>query len=72
MDVNSLKDAQQSKIKELQLQQAKLKELQVDLEKLNAKINNHEALSKEDTKFIGNLGWLTAASVSIATLAATL
>jgi uncharacterized protein YjdB len=68
----SLNEAQQSKLKELQLQQAKLKELQIELEKLNAKIKNNEKLSTEDTQFIGNLGWLTALSVSIATLAATL
>ena len=68
----SLNEAQQLKLKKLQEQQAKLKELQVELEKINAKINKNEKLSAEDTKYIGNLGWLTALSVSIAALASSL
>ncbi len=68
----SLGDAQQLKLKELQDQQAKLKELQAELEKINTKIKNNEKLSVEDTKYIGNLGWLTALSVSIAALASSL
>ena len=68
----SLKDSQQLKLQEVAQQQAKLKELQADLEKLNAKINQHEKLSTEDTKFISDLGWLTALSVSIAATVASL
>jgi uncharacterized protein YlxW (UPF0749 family) len=68
----SLEAAQQLKLIEVQNQQAKLKELQADLEKLNAKINQHEKLSPEDTKFISNLGWLSALSVSVATMVASL
>lgn len=68
----SLEKSKQEKLKELELQQAKLKELQAELEHLNAKIKNNEKLSAEDTKFIGNLGWITALSVSIATIAASL
>jgi uncharacterized protein YlxW (UPF0749 family) len=71
-DANTLKANQQAKLKELQMQQAKLKELQVELERINAKIKNHEKLSTEDTKFIGDLGWLTALSVTIASIAASL
>jgi uncharacterized protein YlxW (UPF0749 family) len=68
----ALNEAQQAKLKELQEQQAKLTELKTELERINAKINNNEKLSVEDTKYIGNLGWLTALSVSIAALASSL
>jgi uncharacterized protein YlxW (UPF0749 family) len=71
-DANTLKANQQAKLKELQIQQAKLKELQAELERINAKIKNNEKLSLEDTKFIGDLGWLTALSVTIASIAASL
>ena len=71
-EVNALGETRQAKLKELQLQQAKLKELQAELEHLNTKIKNHEKLSAEDTKFIGELGWLTALSVSIASIASSL
>ncbi|MGB8516465.1 MAG: hypothetical protein WCD45_01120 [Gallionella sp.] len=67
----SLQEAQQKKLQELHLQQAKLKELQTELANLNAKIENNEKLSAEDTKFVGELGWLSALSVSIATIAAS-
>jgi uncharacterized protein YlxW (UPF0749 family) len=70
-DTTLLKEEQQAKIRELNIQQEKLKELQAELEKLSTKINNHEPISAEDTQFIGNLGWLTAAAVSIAALAAS-
>ncbi len=67
-----LEAAQQLKAKEVQLQQAKLGKLQADLEKLNAKITTKEKLSDDDTKFIGELGWLAALSVSIAAVAVSL
>ena len=71
-ETNALKENQQAKLKELQIQQAKLKELQAELERINAKIKNNEKLSVEDTKFIGDLGWLTALSVTIASIASSL
>ncbi len=64
-------EARQSKLQELQLQRVKLKELNDELEKLNEKIQNKEKISLEDTKYIGNLGWLTALSVSIAAIASS-
>lgn len=70
-DSNSLQEAQQKKLQELHLQQAKLKELQTELANLNAKIENNEKLSDEDTKFVSDLGWLSALSVSIAAIAAS-
>jgi hypothetical protein len=67
-----LKEAHDLKLKEVQLQQTKLSKLQADLTRLNAKIDTNESLSVEDTKFIGELGWLAALSVSIAAIAAVL
>lgn len=58
--------------KELQAQQEKLKKLQAELEKINAKVKRNEKLSLDDTKFIGELGWLSALSVTIAAIAASL
>lgn len=72
MESTNLKENQQAKLKELQAQQAKLKDLQAELEKINTKIKNNEKLSVDDTKFIGDLGWLTALSVTIASIAASL
>lgn len=68
----SLNESQQQKLQEVQAQQAKLNALQADLEKLNSKISHHENLTAEDTKFISNLGWLSALSVSIASIASSL
>ncbi len=72
VDTKTLRVVQQEKLKELQAQQKNLKELQAELERINTKIKNHEKLSADDTKFIGNLGWLTALSVTIASIAASL
>jgi len=71
-DTSKLRMVQQEKLKELQAQQKNLKELQAELEKINQKIKNHEKLSVEDTKFMGELGWLTALSVTIASIAASM
>ena len=61
-----------TKLKDLQKQQENLKEIEAELNRINAKINKKEELTIDDTKFIGNLGWLTALSVSIAAVAASL
>ncbi len=58
--------------KDLQAQQEKVKELKAELDVLNKKIKNNEKLSSEDTKFLGELGWLTALSVTIASIASSL
>lgn len=65
-------NAQQLKLKEIQEQTAKIKELESDLAKLNAKVKNHEELTPADTEFIGSLGWLSALSVTVATVAASM
>ena len=71
-DTSALRLVYQDKIKDLQKQQGNLKELEAELNRINAKINKKEELTIDDTKFIGNLGWLTALSVSIAAVAASL
>jgi len=72
LDTSALRLVHEAKLKDLQKQQANLKEIEAELNRLNAKINKKEELTIDDTKFIGNLGWLTALSVSIAAVAASL
>ncbi len=72
LDTHALRIVQLEKLKELQAQQKNLKELQGELERINSKIKRHEKLSEEDTKFIGELGWLSALAVTIASIAASL
>jgi len=70
-DTTQLRIVQQQKLKELQSHQKNLHELQAELEKINLRIKNHEKLSESDTKFISELGWLSALSVTIASIAAS-
>lgn len=72
LDTTKLRIVQQEKLKELQAQQKNLKELKADLERINEKIRKNEKLSVDDTKFIAELGWLTALSVTIASIASSL
>ncbi|OIR03225.1 hypothetical protein GALL_147450 [mine drainage metagenome] len=72
MDTSALRLVHEEKLKDLLKQQGKLKELEAELNRINAKINRKEELTNDDTKFIGNLGWLAALSVSIASIAASL
>jgi len=58
-------------LNQLHAQQQKLSELQSELDVIEAKVKNNEKLTKEETKFIGELGWLSAAAVAIASLAAS-
>jgi len=71
-DTSALRLVHEEKLKDLLKQQGKLKELEAELNRINAKINKKEELTNDDTKFIGNLGWLAALSVSIASIAASL
>lgn len=64
--------AQQDKLKEVQTQQEKLKRLQAELETLNLKIEKNEKLTPDEATYLGQLGWLSAAAVTIASIAATL
>jgi len=65
-------DAKQLKKEEIKAQQAKLQALQADLAKLENKVKNNEKLSTEDTSFISSLGWLSALSVTITSVAASM
>jgi hypothetical protein len=68
----NLLETKQEKLKELHAQKAKLQELQTELEVIETKIENDEKLSREDVKFVGELGWLSAAAVAIASIATSL
>jgi hypothetical protein len=72
LDTSALRLVHEEKLKDLQKQQKNLKEIEAELSRISAKINKKEELTLDDTKFIGNLGWLTALSVSIAAVAASL
>jgi hypothetical protein len=50
--------------------QQKAGELQSELNVIETKISNNQALSEEDSKYLGELGWLAAAAVTIASIAA--
>jgi len=63
---------QHEKLKEIQEHQEKLKKLQAELEKLNAKVEKNEKLTSDDVVYLGELGWLSAAAVAIAAIAASL
>jgi predicted phage-related endonuclease len=64
-------EAKREKLQELHAQQRKLSELQSELDVIESKIKNDEKLSEEDLKYIGKLGWLSAAAVTIASIAAS-
>jgi hypothetical protein len=51
--------------------QEKLKELQFELDVVKSKIKNNEKLTEKDIKFVGELGWLSAATIAIARIAGT-
>lgn len=65
-------ETKQEKLQELHAQQEKLKELQSELDAIESKISNNEKLSKEDVKFAAELGWLSSAAVTIASIASTI
>ena len=49
--------------------QQKVEELQSELNALESKVKNKQYLSEEDVKFVGELGWLSAAAVLVASIA---
>jgi len=72
LDTTALRIVQQDKLMELKAQQKNLEHLQAELNRINQKLQKKEPLSVEDTKFMGNLGWLSALSVTIASIAASI
>ncbi|MGA9667076.1 MAG: hypothetical protein WBQ69_11610 [Gallionella sp.] len=65
-------ESRQEKLKEIQAVQAEMNKLQSELDRLDAKVKKDEKLTVEETKFFGELGWLSALAVTIAAIAATL
>jgi hypothetical protein len=52
--------------------QQKVGELQSELNVIETKIKNNQAMSEEDVKFVGELGWLAAAAVLVTSIAVSL
>jgi hypothetical protein len=52
--------------------QQKVRELQSELNVIQTKVTNNQALSEDDVKFVGQLGWISAAAVLVTSLAAGL
>jgi hypothetical protein len=65
-------DAQEEKLKELQTVQDKMNTLQAELDRLKSKVKKNEKLTPDETKFFGELGWLSALAVTIAAIASTI
>ncbi|MGA7749775.1 MAG: hypothetical protein WCA63_06470 [Gallionella sp.] len=65
-------ETQQEKLKEIQIVREKMKKLQAELDRLDTKVKKNEKLTVDETKFFGELGWLSALAVTIAAIAATL
>ena len=63
---------QEEKLKEIQKVQAEINKLQAELDRLTSKVKSNEKLTVDETKFFGQLGWLSALAVTIASIAATL
>lgn len=55
----------------IDVSQQKVGELQSELNVIESKIKNNQALSEEDIKYVAELGWLSAAAVTIASIAAS-
>lgn len=66
----SMSDAKFEKLNEIQAHQENLKKLQAELEKLSSKIETDDKLTQDEVKYIAELGWLSAAAVTIAAIAA--
>jgi len=65
-------ETQQAKLKELDAVQSEMNKLQAELDRLNAKVKKNEKLTPDETKFFGELGWLSALAVTIAAIASTI
>ena len=72
LDTKALRIVQEDKLRELQAQQENVKHLQEEMARINEKLKKKEKLSEEDTKFVSELGWLSALAVTISALATSL
>ncbi len=68
-DTHELRIVQLNKLQELQAQEKNLVKLQGELAKLNLKMKKKEKLSSDDVAYLGQLGWLAALAVTIASIA---
>ena len=60
------------KAKVTDVSQEKVMELQPELNVFEKEITDDRVMSEEDVKFVGELGWLAAAAVTIASIAANI
>lgn len=72
LDTKALRIVQEDTLKQLDAQKNNVKNLQNQLTAINAKLQKKESLSAEEVQFMGNLGWMSALSVAIAALSASL
>jgi uncharacterized protein YlxW (UPF0749 family) len=68
----AIMETKEEKLKELQKVQAEMDKLQAELDRLNTKVKSNEKLTVDETKFFGELGWLSALAVTIAAIASTI
>jgi hypothetical protein len=52
--------------------QQKVSELQSELNVIKKKVKENQVLSEDEVKFVGQLGWISAAAVLVTSLAAGL
>jgi hypothetical protein len=69
LDTGTLRIVEEEKLRELEAQQNNLKKLQDELSGIKTKLQRKETLTQDEIKYIGELGWLAALSVTIAALA---
>ncbi len=72
LNTDALRIVQLEKLQELKAQEKNLRELQGELERINLKIKKKDALSTDDVKYLGQLGWLSALAVTVASVAANI
>jgi hypothetical protein len=72
LDTKALRIVEEEKLRELQAQKANIEKLQAELSTIKSKLQRKESLSEDEIKYIGQMGWLSALSVTIAALASSI
>ena len=72
IDTKALRIVEEEKLRELQAQKENLEKLQAELATIKAKLQKKETLTEDEIKYMGQLGWLSALSVTIAALASSI
>ena len=65
-------ETQEEKLNKIQKVQEEMNRLQEELDMLKTKVKSNEKLTNEETKFFGELGWLSALAVTIAAIASSI